>query len=81
MFIFLRKQLEISQFQKNIFNGNVTNSKAGPIQQLGSGMEEIKNVPGSWIKTKQMEELQREENSKKFADDDKHRRLQCNTDP
>ena len=30
MFIFSRKQLGISQFWKNILNGNVTNQKTGP---------------------------------------------------
>ena len=30
MFIFSRKQLGISQFWKNVLNGNVTNQKTGP---------------------------------------------------
>lgn len=41
----------------------------------------IENVTARGVKAKQMEKLQRKINTKDFADDDKHRRLQCNTDP
>ena len=38
------------------------------MQQLGSGMEEVEKVPGKWGKTKQMETLQRVENTKWTAE-------------
>ena len=48
MFIFSRKQFGISQFWKNIFNGNATNLKTGPKAQVAPNVLNVGEMCLNW---------------------------------